>query len=239
MAILNQIKMMPPDISAKIAAGEVIENPSSVIKELVENSIDASAKQIVVEIIDGGNKSIRVSDDGIGISRDQVGLAFERFATSKISDWERFDRIETLGFRGEALPSIAAVAHVEMMTRVSEENSGVKFVVKNGVAENNKVVGLAVGTSILVKDLFASVPARRKFLKVSSTEASRVLGVINNYALAYPSIKFRLISNSKQVFATNGSSNCREVVATLLGLKIAEQMMEIDSVIDQDFLLGG
>ncbi len=236
MPIFNQIKMMPPDISAKIAAGEVIENPSSVIKELVENSIDASAKQIVVEIIDGGNKSIRVSDDGTGISRDQVRLAFERFATSKISDWERFDRIETLGFRGEALPSIAAVAHVEMMTRVSEENSGVKFVVKNGVAENNKVVGLAVGTSILVKDLFASVPARRKFLKVSSTEASRVLGVINNYALAYPSIKFRLISNSKQVFATNGSSNCREVVATLLGLKIAEQMMEIDSVIDQDSL---
>ena len=133
MSTINQIKMMPEDVSAKIAAGEVIENPASVIKELVENSIDADSKQIVVEITDGGTKFMRVSDDGMGISKDQVGLAFERFATSKIIDWERFDSIGTLGFRGEALPSIAAVADVEMMTKTKEDDFGVKFQIKNGM----------------------------------------------------------------------------------------------------------
>ena len=234
MQAINQIKLMPEDVSAKIAAGEVIENPASVIKELVENSIDAGSKQIVVEITDGGIKFIRVSDDGIGIAKDQVGLAFQRFATSKIVDWERFDRIETLGFRGEALPSIGAVAHVEMMTKTNEEDSGVKFAIRNGLVENKKVVGISKGTSIVVRDLLANLPARRKFLKGISTEASRLFVVLNNYALAYPSIKFRLISNDKQVFATNGSGNLREVVSTLLGLKVAESMLEIETKAGQN-----
>ncbi len=229
MSAINQIKMMPEDVSAKIAAGEVIENPASVIKELVENSIDAGSKQIVVEIIDGGTKFMRVSDDGMGISKDQVGLAFERFATSKIIDWERFDSIGTLGFRGEALPSIAAVADVEMMTKTKQDDFGVTFQIKKGVVENKKAVGLNIGTSIEVRNLFASLPARRKFLKGISTETSRVFAVLNNYALAYPLIKFRLLSNGKQVFATNGSGDLREVVLTLLGLKVAESMLEIET----------
>ena len=229
MSTINQIKMMPEDVSAKIAAGEVIENPASVIKELVENSIDADSKQIVVEITDGGTQFMRVSDDGMGISKDQVGLAFERFATSKIIDWERFDSIGTLGFRGEALPSIAAVADVEMMTKTKEDDFGVKFQIKKGVVENKKAVGLNIGTSIEVRNLFATLPARRKFLKGISAEASRVFAVLNNYALAYPLIKFRLLSNGKQVFATNGSGDLREVVLTLLGLKVAESMLEIET----------
>ena len=229
MSTINQIKMMPEDVSAKIAAGEVIENPASVIKELVENSIDADSKQIVVEITDGGTKFMRVSDDGMGISKDQVGLAFERFATSKIIDWERFDSIGTLGFRGEALPSIAAVADVEMMTKTKQDDFGVKFQIIKGAVENKKAVGLNIGTSIEVRNLFANLPARRKFLKGISTEASRVFAVLNNYALAYPLIKFRLLSNGKQVFATNGSGDLREVVLTLLGLKVAESMLEIET----------
>ena len=132
---INQIKMMPEDVSAKIAAGEVIENPASVIKELVENSIDANSKQIVVEIVDGGTKFMKVSDDGVGISKNQVGLAFQRFATSKIIDWENFDNIATLGFRGEALPSISSVAEVDMMTKTKGEEFGVKFQIKNGVGK--------------------------------------------------------------------------------------------------------
>ena len=225
---INQIKMMPEDVSAKIAAGEVIENPASVIKELVENSIDANSKQIVVEIVDGGTKFMKVSDDGVGISKNQVGLAFQRFATSKIIDWENFDNIATLGFRGEALPSISSVAEVDMMTKTKGEEFGVKFQIKNGVVENKNAVGLSIGTSIEVRNLFAELPARRKFLKGISTESSRISVVLNNYALAYPSIKFRFISNGKQIFATNGSGNLREVVLTLLGLKVAESMLEVE-----------
>ena len=225
---INQIKMMPEDVSAKIAAGEVIENPASVIKELVENSIDANSKQIVVEIVDGGTKFMKVSDDGVGISKNQVGLAFQRFATSKIIDWENFDNIATLGFRGEALPSISSVAEVDMMTKTKGEEFGVKFQIKNGVVENKNAVGLSIGTSIEVRNLFAELPVRRKFLKGISTESSRISVVLNNYALAYPSIKFRFISNRKQIFATNGSGNLREVVLTLLGLKVAESMLEVE-----------
>ena len=225
---INQIKMMPEDVSAKIAAGEVIENPASVIKELVENSIDANSKQIVVEIVDGGTKFMKVSDDGVGISKNQVGLAFQRFATSKIIDWENFDNIATLGFRGEALPSISSVAEVDMMTKTKGEEFGVKFQIKNGVVENKNAVGLSIGTSIEVRNLFAELPARRKFLKGISTESSRISVVLNNYALAYPSIKFRFISNGKQIFATNGSGDLREVVLTLLGLKVAGSMLEVE-----------
>ena len=225
---INQIKMMPEDVSAKIAAGEVIENPASVIKELVENSIDANSKEIVVEIVDGGTKFMKVSDDGVGISKNQVGLAFQRFATSKIIDWENFDNIATLGFRGEALPSISSVAEVDMMTKTKGEEFGVKFQIKNGVVENKNAVGLSIGTSIEVRNLFAELPARRKFLKGISTESSRISVVLNNYALAYPSIKFRFISNGKQIFATNGSGDLREVVLTLLGLKVAESMLEVE-----------
>ena len=151
---INQIKMMPEDVSAKIAAGEVIENPASVIKELVENSIDANSKEIVVEIVDGGTKFMKVSDDGVGISKNQVGLAFQRFATSKIIDWENFDNITTLGFRGEALPSISSVAEVDMMTKTKGEEFGVKFQIKNGVVQNKNAVGLSSGTSIEVRNLF-------------------------------------------------------------------------------------
>ena len=225
---INQIKMMPEDVSAKIAAGEVIENPASVIKELVENSIDANSKEIVVEIVDGGTKFMKVSDDGVGISKNQVGLAFQRFATSKIIDWENFDNIATLGFRGEALPSISSVAEVDMMTKTKVEEFGVKFQIKNGVVENKNAVGLSIGTSIEVRNLFAELPARRKFLNGISTESSRISVVLNNYALAYPSIKFRFISNGKQIFATNGSGDLREVVLTLLGLKVAESMLEVE-----------
>ena len=225
---INQIKMMPEDVSAKIAAGEVIENPASVIKELVENSIDANSKQIVVEIVDGGTKFMKVSDDGVGISKNQVGLAFQRFATSKIIDWENFDNIATLGFRGEALPSISSVAEVDMMTKTKGQEFGVKFQIKNGVVQNKNAVGLSSGTSIEVRNLFEQLPARRKFLKGISTESSRISVVLNNYALAYPLIKFRFISNGKQIFATNGSGDLREVVLILLGLKVAESMLEVE-----------
>ena len=197
---INQIKMMPEDVSAKIAAGEVIENPASVIKELVENSIDANSKEIVVEIVDGGTKFMKVSDDGVGISKNQVGLAFQRFATSKIIDWENFDNIATLGFRGEALPSISSVAEVDMMTKTKGEEFGVKFQIKNGVVQNKNAVGLSSGTSIEVRNLFEQLPARRKFLKGISTESSRISVVLNNYALAYPSIKFRFTISPNSSF---------------------------------------
>ena len=178
------IKVLPPDLASKIAAGEVVERPASVVKELVENSLDAGSSQITVEIQGGGIRQIRVTDDGHGIPSEQVELAFQRHATSKLETQDQLDAVATLRFRGEALPSIAAVSHLTLTTRLAEVSAGHMVQMEWGVLNHSGAQASAVGTSIMVSDLFGNLPARRKFLRTTTTEASRVQQLVSRYALA-------------------------------------------------------
>ncbi len=186
------IHVLPPDLSSKIAAGEVTERPASVVKELIENSLDAGATEVSIEIREGGIDFIRIADNGVGIPGDEVELAFQRFATSKLSDPSDLGSISTLGFRGEALPSIGAVSHVTLVTRPTNETSGTHIEVADGRIISNSPRGTAPGTSITVRHLFRNVPARRKFLRSPATEASRAQTLVARYTLAYPGVRFIL-----------------------------------------------
>ena len=168
------IRLLPPDISSKIAAGEVTERPASVVKELVENSLDAGATRISIDVRRGGIEYVRVSDNGAGIAGDQVELAFQRFATSKLSELPDLGAISTLGFRGEALPSIAAVSSVTLVTRTSSEDSGTRIELADGRIVKRQREGAAQGTAVTVRNLFRNLPARRKFLRSAATEASQI-----------------------------------------------------------------
>ena len=187
------IRLLPIDVSSKIAAGEVIERPASVVKELLENSLDAGATEITIELAAGGIDEIRVVDNGSGIPAVEVDLAFERFATSKLRLAEDLELVETLGFRGEALPSIAAVSNVEIVTRAVGEDQGTRAELTSGVVTRKGPIGAAAGTVITSRNLFKSLPARRKFLRTPAAEGSRVQTVTSRYALAYPATRFNLI----------------------------------------------
>src|SRR5690606_29392023 len=192
------------DVANKIAAGEVIERPASVVKELVENALDAGARRIDIEIRRGGKEYIRVTDDGAGVPAEQVPLAFARHATSKIRSADDLFNVATLGFRGEALPSIAAVAAVEMRTRTADAPGGVRYVVCGGVPGELEPAGAPVGTTVVVRRLFFNTPARYKFLRSESAEARRIADVAARIALAWPQVAFRLVADGRQVFATPG-----------------------------------
>ncbi len=212
------IKVLPPELASKIAAGEVVERPASVVKELVENSLDAGSSQITVEIQGGGIQQIRITDDGHGIPADQVELAFQRHATSKLDSQDQLDAVATLGFRGEALPSIAAVSHLTLTSRPAEAAAGRTLQLKWGAFTHSGAQGSAVGTSVTVSDLFGNLPARRKFLRTTSTEASRVQELVSRYALAYPQTRFQLTVDGKQQLLTPGSGIPKEALAGVYGV---------------------
>ena len=223
------IRLLSPDVSSKIAAGEVTERPASVVKELVENSLDAGATEIHIEIRSGGVEYIRVVDNGCGIGPDEVELAFRRFATSKVASAEDLENISTLGFRGEALPSIAAVASVTLITRSAAEDFGTRVDVANSEVTGLTRHGASPGTSVAVRNLFRDFPARRKFLRSTATETSRVQTMAAKYALAYPEVRFELQIDGSTALSTSGSGELRDAVAKVYGLPVAQAMIEVES----------
>ncbi|KYO64458.1 DNA mismatch repair endonuclease MutL [Thermovenabulum gondwanense] len=225
---MGKIKVLSEDVAQKIAAGEVIERPASVVKELIENSIDANAKNILIEIKDGGKKLIKVLDDGQGIASEDVLLAFERHATSKISKLDDIFAVKTLGFRGEALPSIASVSRVTMITRTKEENIGTKCIVTGGKVEYFDEALSKEGCTIIVEDLFFNTPARLKFLKSSSKESAYISEIISKYALGHPEISFKLIIDGREIFTTSGNGNIKEVFAKIYDFEEAKNLIEVE-----------
>ena len=201
------IRILDKDVADKIAAGEVVDRPLSIVKELVENSIDAGATTISVEIKKGGKEYIRVTDNGCGIPEDQVETAFLRHATSKISTAADIDAIETLGFRGEALASIAAVSRTEIITKTADTKTGVRMVVEGSDIRLKESTGCPDGTTFVVCDLFYNTPARRKFMKTDAAESSAVIEFMQQIALAYPELKIRMINNGTLLFSTNGKGD--------------------------------
>lgn len=221
------IQILPQDVASAIAAGEVIERPVSVVKELVENALDAGARSIGVHIEGGGRKLVEVSDDGAGIPAAEVPLAVERHATSKLRTIDDLFAIRTLGFRGEALASIAAVAHLELVSRVLQEASGTRLRVEGAGVRKVEGVGAPAGTVVRVRDLFFNVPARQKFLKAEETERRRILTLVTRYALAYPQVRFSLSQEGRPAFASSGNGDRREVLTAVFGLDIAREMVAL------------
>jgi DNA mismatch repair protein MutL len=227
---MSVIHILPEAVANKIAAGEVVERPASVVKELVENSMDADAGHIQVSVEAGGKRLIRVVDDGCGMSHDDALLAFERHATSKIRSAEDLFEISTLGFRGEALPSVAAVSRLVLETRHASENSGTRLEMAGGRLRDVKEVAWPVGTRLEVRDLFYNTPARRKFLKSESTELGHIASLVTHYALAHPDKSFRLGSLSNEILNVSPVSSLRERVYQVMGAQILEQLVEIAPV---------
>lgn len=212
----------------KIAAGEVVDRPSSIVKELIENSIDAKAKNITVEIKNGGISYIKITDDGTGIASDDVEIAFERHATSKIRTEEDLHRITSMGFRGEALASIAAIAKVTMCTKTKDESVGTKAYVEAGQIKSVEPVGLTQGTIIQINDVFFNVPVRYKFLKKDYTEAGYIEDVVTRTALVNPQISFKYINNGKVILQTNGNGDMKTVIYNIFGKDIYQNILELD-----------
>ena len=223
------IELLKPEVSSKIAAGEVIERPASAVKELVENALDAGATAIQLEVRGGGIEYMRITDDGAGIPSDQVQIAFQRFATSKLASADDLESITTLGFRGEALPSIAAVAVVDMRTRTRDSDSGTRIEIEDGEALSHGPVGAPVGTTVVVRHLFRRLPARRKFLRSPAAEQSRIQQVVAHYALAYPNVSFELISDRGRPFTSPGTGELRDAVSAVHGRSVAQAMLELPS----------
>ncbi|UCG82124.1 MAG: DNA mismatch repair endonuclease MutL [Dehalococcoidia bacterium] len=222
------IKILAPEVASKIAAGEVVERPASVVKELLDNALDAGATQIAIEVQGGGVRLIRVVDNGIGIPPEEVDLAFERFATSKVSTAEDLESISSLGFRGEALPSIAAVSEVTMVTRSQDELGGIFLNIKDGAIMQKAKRGCPTGTTITVRSLFRSFPARLKFLKSTATENGHIGQLVTQYSLAYPEVRFILVVDGRTTFRSPGSGSLREVLGVVYGADTAKSMLPID-----------
>lgn len=221
------IHVLPPEVAAKIAAGEVVERPASVVKELVENAIDAGARSIRVEARDGGQRLIRVTDDGAGIPHAELPLAFARHATSKLTSIDDLEHIRTLGFRGEALASIAAVARLTMVSRIVEATGGTLIRIEGGRQTRLGEQGAPPGTLVTVENLFYNVPARLKFLKAPATEAGHIHRVVTRYAMAFPEIRFQLQLNERIALQTSGNGSLYDVLLEVLGLDACRQLMPL------------
>jgi len=221
------IRLLSPDVVSKIAAGEVVERPASVVKELVENSLDAGASQIVIEVRGGGVNLIRVSDNGLGIPKDEAELAFQRHATSKIENLADLDTGTSLGFRGEALHSIAHVAQVDLLTRNKDDATGTSVSLRDGVVADRGVRAAPQGTTVTVRHLFRDVPARLKFLKSATTESNQVTNLASQYCLAFPGVKFTLTVDGRDILHSPGSGKLKDAVAEVYGLDVAQAMLEI------------
>lgn len=225
---MAKIQVLDKHTAELIAAGEVVERPASVVKELVENALDAGASSITVELKRGGVELIRVQDDGCGITREDVPTAFLRHATSKVRTEEDLDAIGTLGFRGEALASIAAVSRVELLTCTAGETVGTRYVLEGGEPVCCEDVGFPQGTAIVVRDLFFNVPARMKFLKKDVSEANAAAGVVDRLALSHPEVSFHLIRDGKQERVTPGSGDLRAAIYSVFGKSFADGMIPVD-----------
>ena len=223
----GHIRVLPLHVANKIAAGEVVERPASVVKELVENSIDAGAKSIKVSIVQGGRKLVSVQDDGCGMSRDDAVLSLERQATSKILDVGDIEEIDTLGFRGEAIPSIASVSRFSITTRRREDDEGTRVVVNAGTLAETGPAGCPPGTLVEVRDLFCNVPARRKFLRAYATEEAHVKGVFTVHALAHPAVGFTLTVDGRELYRLAPSASLRDRVLDLFGPEFLENMLTL------------
>ncbi|MCL2461738.1 MAG: DNA mismatch repair endonuclease MutL [Defluviitaleaceae bacterium] len=226
---MDCINLLPPALINQIAAGEVVERPLSVVKELAENSIDAGASAITVEIKDGGLSLIRVTDNGRGIRPEQARTAFLQHATSKIADYDDLVNVATLGFRGEALPSIASVSRMEMVTKAAGEISGRRVALDGGALEADEEIGCADGTTVIVRNLFFNTPARLKFLKKPASEAAAVSDMMNRLAIGRPDIAFKYMSNSDAALQTNGSGDLKTAIFYVLGKEISGKLLAVDS----------
>jgi DNA mismatch repair protein MutL len=221
------IHVLPPEVADKIAAGEVVERPASVVKELVENAIDAGARNVRVEARDGGQRLIRVTDDGTGIPHAEVPLAFARHATSKLTSIDDLEHIQTLGFRGEALASIAAVSRLTMVSRTAHAAGGALIRLEGGRQVRFAEHGAPPGTSVSVENLFYNVPARLKFLKAPATEAGHIHRVVTRYAMAFPEIRFQLLLNERVALQTTGQGSLYDVLLEVLGLDACHQLIAL------------
>ena len=230
---MAKIQVLDRHTAELIAAGEVVERPSSVVKELMENAIDAGATSLTVEIENGGVRTIRVTDNGCGIAHDEVTTAFLRHATSKVRSEEDLERIGTLGFRGEALASISAVARVELITRTAEELAGTRCVIEGGGEPDVSEIGCPVGTTIFVRDLFYNVPARMKFLKKDVSEANAVAAVVDCLALSHPEISVRFVRDGKETLLTPGDDNAHSCIYSVFGREFANGLIPVE------YSLGG
>ena len=235
---MSHIIELPEVLANQIAAGEVIERPASVVKELVENAIDAGSSQIIVEIEEAGLKKIQITDNGHGIAHDEVELALRRHATSKIKNQADLFRIRTLGFRGEALPSIASVSVLTLLTAVDGASHGTKIVARGGEVEEISPATSPVGTKVCVEDLFFNTPARLKYMKSQQAELSHIIDIVNRLGLAHPEISFSLISDGKEMTRTAGTGQLRQAIAGIYGLASAKKMVEIENS-DLDFEISG
>lgn len=225
---MNKIKILPDNLANQIAAGEVVERPASVVKELLENSIDANAKRIQIDIELGGRRLMRISDDGDGMTRDDAVLAFERHATSKIHKLEDLSTINTLGFRGEALASIASVAKVELVTKTADSLTATRVQIDGGRIIDVKETARSQGTTISVRDLFFNTPARRKFMRSESTENFHLTNIITHYAIAHPEISFTLTNNGRETIRVSPAKDLRERAFQLLGGDLLESLLEVN-----------
>jgi DNA mismatch repair protein MutL len=224
---MRSIFVLEEQTIGKIAAGEVVDRPASVVKELIENSIDAGSRHVVVEVGNGGREYIRVTDDGYGISEDDVTVAFEKHATSKIKLIEDLKALKTLGFRGEALPSIAAVSRIELSTRHEHEDFGTHLSIEGGVLKDQARITRGIGTTIEVKSLFYNLPARIGTLKSKNTELRHIVDVWTNYAVIYPEIKFELIHDGNPVISTVGTGNMLDAIVNTYGSGVAKELIEL------------
>lgn len=232
------IKILPPEVTSKIAAGEVIERPSSVVKELIENSLDAGANEISVEAHNGGISYLRVTDNGCGLSAAEVEIAIRRHATSKITGLEDLEHIRTLGFRGEALPSIASVSEVEILSRDSGSSAASYLHLEGGKVSAREKKSRPQGTTITVRRLFQNFPARLKFLKSASTESGHIATLVGQFALAFPEVKFELVIDGKNSLRTTGDAELRSSVAVVYGLETAKKMLEVEGTDGMLYIQG-
>src|ERR687890_1495325 len=224
---MSKIRVLSDHVANQIAAGEVVERPASVAKDLVENSIDAGARRVELDVEAGGRRLLRVSDDGEGMTRDDAVLAFERHATSKINSVEDLDHVSTLGFRGEALASIASVARVELVTQQAGETEGTRVLVEGGRMRDVAPAARARGTTIAVRDLFFNIPARRKFLRSEATESFHLTNLVTHYALAHPEISFTLTNNGREVLRAAPADSLRERAYQMFGDEFIESLLAV------------
>lgn len=235
---MGRISLLPDDVVNKIAAGEIIERPVSIVKELVENSLDAGATEIRIDIERGGKQLIRVTDNGCGIASDEALLAFERHATSKIQSPDDLHQIVTMGFRGEALASIASVSHVQLKTRREEEPAGLSLFLVGGKCQTTQPVAFPRGTMFEARNLFFNTPARKKFLKTDGTEASAITHMVQAFAMAHPQISFFLHQDQREVLACPATGSLRERIFQIFGAQTLEQLLELDEKLYHFHLTG-
>lgn len=235
---MPEIHILPKEVYQLIAAGEVVERPSSVVKEMIENSVDAGAKNITVEIKNGGSTYIRITDDGCGIARDQIKKVFISHATSKIQYSSDLDSITSLGFRGEAMASISAVSRVELLSRSADEELGSRYEIAGGEELDFSPAGCPVGTTIVVRDIFFNTPARMKFLKKDVTEGNAVAGIVDRMAISHPDISFRFIRDGKQTLITSGNGELKSTVYSVFGKEFSSSLIDVDYEVNHMKITG-